>query len=38
MTIKYWVAEGIGMIKGIGQYQLLGQPLSIDLVSTNLSQ
>lgn len=38
LTIKYWLAKGIGMIKGIGQYEILGQPLEIELVSTNLSQ
>ena len=37
-TITYWVAEGIGMIKGTGQYQVLGESLNIELVSTNLSQ
>ncbi|WP_020585949.1 DUF4214 domain-containing protein [Desulfobacter curvatus] len=38
VTIKYWLAKGIGMIKGIGQYEILGEPLEIELVSTNLSQ
>ena len=38
VTIKYWLAKGIGMIKGIGQYEIMGEPLEIELVSTNLSQ
>jgi hypothetical protein len=36
--ITYWVAKGVGMIKGIGQYQLLGSPLTIELAETNLRQ
>ena len=35
--IIYWVAKGIGMIKGEGQFSILGQPLSVELVETNLS-
>ena len=38
VTIKYWLAKGIGMIKGVGQYQILGDPLEIELISTNLTQ
>ncbi len=38
VTITYWVARGIGMIKGIGQFNILGQPLEIELIGTNLSQ
>ena len=37
-SMTYWVAEGIGMIKGSGQYQILGEPLDIELVETNLVQ
>jgi hypothetical protein len=35
-TITYWVAKGIGMVKGIGQYSILGEQLSIELTGTNL--
>lgn len=38
VTMTYWVAKGIGMIKGSGQYQMLGKPLDIELVETNLQQ
>jgi len=37
ISITYWVAKGIGMIKGIGQYQMMGQPLTIELIDTNLN-
>jgi hypothetical protein len=32
-TITYWVAQGIGMIKGVGQYQFMNKPLEIELKS-----
>ena len=32
----YWVAEGIGMIKGSGQFDFNGQPLTIELIDSNL--
>jgi len=32
----YWVAKGIGMIKGTGQYNFSGEELSIELVDSNL--
>lgn len=38
MTITYWVAKGIGMVKGVGYLQFFGQPLTIELVNTNLTQ
>jgi hypothetical protein len=38
VTMTYSVAKGIGMIKGSGQYQMLGKPLDIELVETNLQQ
>lgn len=34
--IVYWVAKGIGMIKGSGQFNIMGEPLEIELVETNL--
>lgn len=37
IDITYWVAKGIGMVKGEGQYNILGQPLTIELVETNLT-
>lgn len=36
--LTYWVAEGVGMVKGIGQFQVYGQPLTIELLETNLSE
>ncbi|MBI9092163.1 MAG: hypothetical protein JEZ12_23365 [Desulfobacterium sp.] len=36
MEVVYWVAKGVGMIKGIGQYQYGGMPLTIELKDTNL--
>ena len=36
--IVYWVARGIGMLKSIGHFNFLGQPLTVELVSTNLNQ
>jgi hypothetical protein len=38
VTATYWVAKGIGMIKGSGHYQMFGKPLDIELVETNLQQ
>jgi hypothetical protein len=38
VTMTYWVAKGIGMIKGRGQFQMFGKPLDIELVETNLQQ
>ena len=35
-TINYWVAEGVEMIKGIGQYQFRGKPLLIELKTTTV--
>ena len=37
-VLTYWVAQGVGMIKGVGQYQFMGQPLEIALKSSTLSQ
>jgi hypothetical protein len=38
ITMTYWVAKGIGMIKGIGQYPVLNRTdLVIELVETNLA-
>ena len=34
--IIYWVARGVGMVKSFNQYEILGQPLTIELVDTNL--
>ena len=36
-TITYWVAKGVGMIKGTGQFTMLGQPLQVELIETNLA-
>ena len=30
-AVTYWVAKGIGMVKGVGQYNFLGSPLNIEL-------
>ncbi|MCB9481584.1 MAG: hypothetical protein H6681_02445 [Desulfobacteraceae bacterium] len=38
ITITYWVARGIGMIKGYGYLQILGHSIDIELVETNLVQ
>ncbi len=38
VTIKYWVAQGVGMIRGEGQFSFGGNPLVVELVSTNLQQ
>ncbi len=38
VTIKYWVAKGIGMIRGYGYFNLLGEQLDVELVQTNLIQ
>lgn len=32
----YWLARGIGMIKGVGQYNFFGQPLEVELQATNI--
>lgn len=37
-TITYWVAKGVGMVKGVGQYSIMGQQMIIELIGTNLSQ
>jgi len=29
--ITYWVARGVGMVKGVGQYEMMGEPLAIEL-------
>jgi hypothetical protein len=38
VTIRYWVAQGVGMIRGEGQFSFGGKPLVIELVSTNFQQ
>jgi hypothetical protein len=40
MTMYYWVAKGVGIIKGQGIYGLLGDDdnIEIELVNTNLTQ
>ena len=35
-VLTYWVAQGVGMIKGVGQYQFMGQPLELELKSATL--
>ena len=35
-VMTYWVAKGVGMVKGVGQYQFMGQPLEIELKSATL--
>ena len=35
-VITYCVAKGIGMIKGEGEFEILGNPLSLELIDTNL--
>ena len=35
-VLTYWVAQGVGMIKGIGQYQFMGKPLQLELTSATL--
>lgn len=38
VTMTYWVAKGIGMIKGIGQFPILDRTdLVVELLETNLS-
>ncbi len=37
VSMTYWLAKGIGMIKGSGQFQLYGEPLTIELIDTNLA-
>jgi len=36
--ITFWVAKGLGMVKGEGQYTIMGQSLNIELVESNLIQ
>ena len=36
-NITYWVAKGVGMVKGYGQYRFLGQTLLIELKSTTIT-
>lgn len=36
VEMLYWVAKGIGMVKGTGQYNFSGEELSIELVDSNL--
>ena len=36
IDMTYWVAKGIGMIKGVGQFDFNGQALMIELVDSNL--
>lgn len=37
VTVTYWVARGIGMIRASGVISILGEPVEIELVDTNLS-
>lgn len=30
-VITYWVVQGVGMVKGVGQYQIMGTPLTIEI-------
>ena len=34
--LTYWVARGVGMVKGVGQYHFMGNPLVIELVDSSL--
>lgn len=34
---QYWVAKGIGMVKGIGQYEFMGRPLLVELKDTSIT-
>jgi|GEM_PF-3165243 len=36
-VITYWIAQGVGMVKGVGQYQFMGTPLTIELKSASLA-
>ena len=38
IKITYWVAKGIGMIKGVGFFNALGTKVDIELLETNLEQ
>jgi len=38
VTITYWVAKGVGMIKGVGFFDILGQRVDVELIETNLEQ
>jgi len=37
LEITYWVAKGIGMVKGDGYIQFLEKSLTVELVETNLT-
>jgi hypothetical protein len=37
VEIRYWVARGIGMLKSIGHFSFLGEPLTLELTGTNLT-
>lgn len=36
VELIYWVVKGIDMVKGIGQFSIMGRPLTIELTETNL--
>lgn len=36
IEMHYWVAKGVGMIKGSGQYNFSGKELNIELIDSNL--
>ncbi|PIE67647.1 MAG: hypothetical protein CSA23_02395 [Deltaproteobacteria bacterium] len=38
VEVHYWVARGIGMIKSIGHFSFMGEPLTLELTGTNLTQ
>ncbi len=38
LTITYWVAKGVGMVKGFGYLKIMNQQLDIELIETNLVQ
>ena len=35
-TITYWVAKGVGIIKSFGEFTFLDEPLTLELIETNL--
>jgi hypothetical protein len=38
VTINYWLAKGIGIVRSTGEFSLFGDPLVIELTETNLTQ
>jgi hypothetical protein len=38
LPVRYWVAKGVGMIKGEGPYRIMGQSVAVELLETNLAQ